>query len=456
MALAPFTDGGPRDFTRGKGVSLLVVLALLGLVFSVTRRAFGDAAGWLAAAALALSPSIASLGQNVSADGLFTVFYVAAIWTLIELRDRLWGWGVFGFLCGLAWLTKGNGHFLLLAGVALLCRPHRRSAPLPPKGEGEDIPPPLGEVDPKGRVGARQVFVSIGGFVLGGWFLLLRNILVWGNPFHNVNNQQFWLDNFREFIMLSPFPEWNEVGPASYWRRHGIFEAIGRFLSGAGSCFVKLVKALAVGPSSFWQLTGLLMLLLAVLGLYRAWTRGRRAEILAVGTPGLFLLAAFSWGTPVFGANLRYIVPIGVSLLPFAACEAAAWAHGRERRLKAALSAACIVLLVSHRSGLARDPRSLWSAPDAWRETSVFIHERVDAGGYLADPASLYSEWDAGPVRRTLFPFDAPQERIDALLRGQSIHYVVRDAAVSPAAFPGGKLVYTSSDLRFFVYKMEN
>ena len=409
LKLSPWMDGGPEDFTRGKFISLLMMLALVVFLFFAVRRSFGEAAGWCAAALAALSPSLAAVGQNVSADGLFALLYVAALWVLVEFREKLWGWAVFGLIAGWAYLAKGNGHFLLLAGFALVPSPRPSAGPLP-WGEG-----------------IRRAGMMLGGFIAGSWFLLLRNVRVFGSPFYNINGKEIWTDNVREFYMMSPFPEWDRVGLRWFIERHGVSGLFTRTLYGALDCAPKLVKAMAAGPASLWATFGLLVLGMAVGGLLLAWRRGQSAYIVATLLPAAVLFAAFSFGAPPFGANLRYFMPIAVSLLPFAALELAQLAQGHERTLKAGLVLACVVLLWVHRRGLGPDPRSLWAVTPEWAQTSKWIHSHVDANGYLADPATIYSDWDEGRVNRTLFPFDAPKEDIEKLLAQRGIKYVLID-----------------------------
>lgn len=411
MALTPFMRNEPADFARAKIAGLACALLVVVSLFLLCRRLWGENVALAAAAAAALAPMTAGLSQNLTEDVLFAALYGAAILTLGGFGDEPAAWTAFGFLSGLAYLAKGDGHFLLLAALAVGLWRH----------------------GPRFLRG-RSWLLALGGFAAGGSFLFVRNVLVWGNPFHNANTRVVWLDDWTQVWRLSGSAEWSRVGASWYFQRHDAAQAVARFINGIRPCVSDLLACLAVGPratvaqaASSWSMAGL-----SAVGLRDSWRRGRREYVLAVLVPGAALFCAFVWFAKV-SANPRHLYPIAVSLFPAAALGARALYRRWKSSLasvpdvaRAALAVYCVALVAGAARG-PRDPRTLWRVPPGWGETSRWIARHVDARGYLIDDWSIYSNWDAGRYTARPYPMSASSAEVRAYVEREKISAAVVD-----------------------------
>jgi 4-amino-4-deoxy-L-arabinose transferase-like glycosyltransferase len=416
LLLAPFTTGAPRDFAQAKLVSLACALLLVASVFLSSRRLWGDGTALATALAVALSPQAVLLATVVRADALFTALYCASLLALVRWGGRRRGWAAFGFLAGLAYLTKGNGYFLFASALACGLARHRLRFFL-----------------------RAELYLAAAVFMATASFLLWRNLLVWGNPLQQYNNKAIWLDSAGAFCDLPTRAVWAAVGPRWYFQHHTLWQAGQRLALGLRDVGWTLLKGFAVGTTSYpgWLLSALGMAGLALAGIRDRWRSGAREEVIAPAAAGGALLAAFAWATPATGANLRYIFPIAVSFLPFAALGARSWlGPSLTRRLSpqrarglglAAAAAVCALSCWPARNGLAADPRRYWEVPQHWAATSRWIQEHVDPAGFLIDYISTYSTWDRCRDLRRVYTFSSPDAQIADFLRRNGIHHVLVD-----------------------------
>src|SRR5207253_77917 len=102
------------------------------------------------------------------------------------MRRRVGWWFAGGALTGLAYLTKGSAHLLLIAAAGMAIFQLRWEALKRPT----------------------YIAAAIGGFVFSGWWLLWRNISVFGSPFYNFNNRAAWLDRWSDVWVIQRTAEW--------------------------------------------------------------------------------------------------------------------------------------------------------------------------------------------------------------------------------------------------------
>src|ERR687888_1008323 len=108
----------------------LCTVAAVGLLYATVRRAFGPAAGLLAAAALAISPVTVAIGRVNNPDALLVLLLVASAALLMRAlesgRTKHLAWC--GALVGLAFMTKMLQGWMIvpaLGAVYLLAGPPR-------------------------------------------------------------------------------------------------------------------------------------------------------------------------------------------------------------------------------------------------------------------------------------------------------------------------------------------
>lgn len=470
MLLAPFVDDTPAAFARAKLVELATALLLVVTVWVVVRRAFSPAVAAGSAVLLCLMPVMPDYGARLMHDLLFCALTFAAVFAVANWQDRgAARWFVAGGIIGLAFITKGSGHLLWLPLLVTALAHHR------------------------GRLWRRPlVYAAAVGFFATAFFLLIRNVKLWGNPFYNVNSAEVWLDSWRDALVVRLTPERAQLGLGWYLRHHspvdlaiklgrGFGEVVGLFVYTAGFGAANIPVRIA---------TGLGVMALAVLGLRRRWQAGRRSELVAVlSTVALFGAALVLAASGAPGPQVRYVLPYVVLLLPFAVHEAIerfgprieGWTAARFPRLPArALVPAVVGLwlvarLASAVPGL-RDPRGFYTVDPQAHETSLWLSRQLGPGESFALPfESYYSTWDV--PRPELDPrwfiwFGIPPDDLLRFMHQLGISKVVIDMADSglsgyadklsttpadahgPLAFLGWPRCFTDSTLpsRFLVY----
>src|SRR4051812_25255235 len=105
-------------------LAILVPQALMGmasvaLVYDLTRRRFGRAAGAVAGVVLALTPMTVAISRHNNPDALLVLCSVAALWFLIRaLEDGKTKWLVWaGVMVGLAFETKMAVALMVVPGI---------------------------------------------------------------------------------------------------------------------------------------------------------------------------------------------------------------------------------------------------------------------------------------------------------------------------------------------------
>src|SRR4051794_14077597 len=106
-------------------LSVLVPQALMGiatvaLVYDLTRRVFGRAAGFVAGLVLALTPITVAISRHNNPDALLVLLCVGAVWALVRaFEDGRTRWLILsGLLVGLGFETKMAVALMVVPGIA--------------------------------------------------------------------------------------------------------------------------------------------------------------------------------------------------------------------------------------------------------------------------------------------------------------------------------------------------
>ncbi len=471
LLLAPFLDGTPSDFARAKLVELATALLLVVIVGMVVRRVFSPAVAVGSVVLLCLMPVLPDYGARLMHDLLFCALTFAAVFAIASWQERgAARWFVTGGIIGLAFLTKGSGHLLWLPLLVTAL------------------------VDHRGRLWRRpMVYTAAAGFFATGFFLLSRNVKLWGSPFYNVNSAEVWLDSWRQALVVRLTPQRAQLGLGWYLRHHSLMELVIKLGRGFGEVVGLFVYAAGFGAVNIPArvVTGLGVMALAFLGLRRRWRAGRRTELVAVLSTVAFYGAALALaasGAPE--PQVRYVLPYVVLLLPFAVHEASArfwpcleaWSAARFPGLPAgapllgAVSLWLALRLAWAVPGISGDPRRFYAIDPPAHETSLWLSQHLRPGESFALPfQSYYSTWDVPRPEldpRWLVWFGIPSGDLLGFMRQRGISKVVIDMADSglsgyadrlstssadahgPLAFLGWPRCFTDSDLpsRFLIY----
>ena len=120
------------------------------LIYDLTRRRFGRAAGFAAGFALATTPVVVAVSRHNNPDELLVLCCVAALWFLVRaLEDGRTRWLLLsGIMVGLGFETKMGVALMVVPGIAaayLWVAPRGRMAAHPPaagrrRGDGRGRP----------------------------------------------------------------------------------------------------------------------------------------------------------------------------------------------------------------------------------------------------------------------------------------------------------------------------
>src|SRR2546421_4361729 len=210
----------------------LMGVASVGLVYALTRRRFGRAAGFVAGLVLAITPMTVAISRHNNPDALLVLCSLAALWFLVRgLEDGRTRWLVLSGVCvGLGFETK--------MGVALLVVPGIVAAWLwvAPRGTAA-APPPL--------LAGGAAMVAVG----GAWPLLMALTPA---------SQRPWISGTSDNSILSLILHYNGFG-----RLDGQAGGPQAFPGGSGG-----------GGGPFGGSTGLLRLLNSSFGAQAGWLLG--------------------------------------------------------------------------------------------------------------------------------------------------------------------------------------
>jgi 4-amino-4-deoxy-L-arabinose transferase-like glycosyltransferase len=404
----------PEDFTEAKMLNQLVGLALIVSAFILSTWLWGIGVGCLSALFLGISPIMAYLSNQATADLLFAYFYFASLAILMKFSGCSWAWLVYGVTCGLSYLTKGNGHFLLIPPVILGLWQHKQKVFKKP-----------------------DLYLLFLGFALVSSFLIVRNLSVSHNPFHNVNTKVFWLDSWTDYYLLSSGPDWDRVGLSWYLSHHSFSQIFLRLMQGIQATGKRLLLSMGVGPNRYLVLSGWVMLGLAVFGLVVKWRDRAREQTVVVGVTGILFFLLFCWYGQGAGADVRFVFPVAASLLPFSSIGVIRLYEILRKRLAKLPSPRMTVAIggflvasaavILERDALGVNPRRLWYRPAEWQQTTSWIRERLKDQEFLQNNWSDFSMWDCCRDRRRNYPFNVSAEVLRNYVMKSGVKFILVD-----------------------------
>jgi hypothetical protein len=417
MVLSGFMKQVPGDFAEAKVLNLTVGLTLILGVFLLSNLLWGVEVGCLSALFLGVSPVMVYLSSQATPDLLFACLYFVSLAVLMRFSGRCLAWLAYGVMCGLAYLTKGNGHLLLLPALVLGLWNHKQAFLKKP-----------------------HFYLALFGFACTAFFLIYRNLLVFHDPFHNVNSKVFWLDSWPDYYLLSSGPEWGRVGFSWYLSHHSFAQILLRLFHGIQSTGVMLLLSMGPGPRSCLFASGVIMLGLALCGLVLQWRDGHRQQVVVVAGMGCLFFLLFSWYGQAAGGDVRFIFPVAVSLIPFSSVGVISlYGFIRKKFAKAPRPRVLIVALVSligllnialERNAFVIAPLQLSCFPAEWQETSRWIRDHIKDEEFLLNNRSCFSQWDCCRDRRKNYPFEIPGEFLKNYALKSGIKYILVDQSL--------------------------
>ena len=429
--LAPVVGDEPRDFANIKLVQHGMALLMVAMVLLVASRVFSPPVGIGSAIVVSLLSYMPEYGARIMHDLLFVALTFAAVYAIAAWQDRGPAlWLVVGALVGLAFLTKGSGH--LLFGPLMIASFYRHRWAV--------LRRPL-------------LYLAVAGFLATSFFLLWRNLRLFGSPFYNTNAAWMWLDKWQEYWSLRLTPEYKTIGLGWYLQRHSIGALLLSIVKGFGFYVGVTIYTAGFGFANpiARGVIGFGLLVLAGFGVRRRWRAGHRVEVVAVlSTIAVYYPALSLTAKAASQAHPRYALPYIVLLIPYAVLEALErfwpWLRGRiATRLprldptRVAVGTLAAILLIRFAlaapAAFARNPRNLYEVDPRWHETSVWFAQNLVHGERFAMPyQSYYSTWDAARPDtdpRLPFVYMTPAPTMLGLLGQEKIRkvFVDRDEA---------------------------
>jgi hypothetical protein len=413
-ALLSFVAGrDPGYHTRAQALNVVVgALALLSWWW-VLRKRLGVLPALMTAAFLAMSETLVDYSSREASEPLLLVFWAFAFDAI--LAGPRWYW-LAGIFAGLAQLTKGSGIFLVacLAVTLLVHRGLRAAADL-------------------------RAWAMPAGFTLAAWPLLVRNLVVYGSPFHHWNNKLLWnnrLPDYAEIYAPGGLAQLSH-GFGAWLRTTTLHDLLVRI--GMGICEVALHTADAmtlVAPAPLGRFhipqlfVGFGLFVLALVFLWRS-ERSVLRTFLLVHT-ALFLV--FFVNMAAIGGSSRYMIPMVIPLVAVLAAHVnlGVWAP---RWL--AFATLCVVTSVT----LDPSPRRL---PPGFAEAEGWLVTHVRPGeAYAVDSRShLEPEWRMPQgtrmeiVSSTWQRQAVPAQQLIAEFHRLGVRYVVVDASSNKDGAP--------------------
>lgn len=193
LLLTPFASTNISFFILAKIISSIIGLVFLILFYIISKRFIGESAALLSLLVICLNPLIIQWTTLVASESLLLLFSFLCMYFIIEGFKENKKWLFAGIFAALAYLTKGTS-IILIPGFVLSAL-----------------------IIYKFKIVVNKYFWSFFIlFILISSPLLIRNTVVYGNPFFNVNNYiiTYGIDYLEEnrYVTFS-----NEEG-ATIWK----------------------------------------------------------------------------------------------------------------------------------------------------------------------------------------------------------------------------------------------
>ena len=282
--LSFFADKSLDFFVYAKFFNFILGGVLLITSYFIMRRMFNTFAAVFFVLILSLSELFLTETALIVPDNLMTLlillscyFYYLGFKTKNILQVKYWALG--SFFCGIAYLTKPNGIFLLGAfclTALLLLR--------------------------KRILKSKAFYLSVMTFLLVASPLLIRNFVLYKNPFYNNNVSLLWIENRQE----RRSPDFDEAPPTliTYFAEKGVINEVRLYAEN----FIKMASnfsMLILFGEWQWRFSfSLLVLTVLSMVLDRDRKRSLFFEIFFIGS---YLFFAYNYKV---SPHYRHIMPI--------------------------------------------------------------------------------------------------------------------------------------------------
>jgi 4-amino-4-deoxy-L-arabinose transferase-like glycosyltransferase len=402
---------------RAQALSIALGAVMILSFWQVTRRLFGARPALWLAGFLCVSETAVAYSSKEACEPLMMIFWAFGLLAIADgapdRAQRSNGWIVAGALSGLAFLTKGNGIFLLFSlGVAALLHEGWRA------------------------LRDARLYGSVLAFTAVASPLLVRNLRAFGSPLYNWNSQLLWIDHLHDFSELAAPHALDRIPhtPREYFAQLTFAGLARRLGVGMGKTLAHAGDAMSLVAPVPWGAVHIALVVLGVgaagYGVFLVW--GMQKGFLRT-----FLLVQAAWFYAFFvfydavSASSRYLFPMTVTLAMVIAARLGELEHPlRARWPRAVLVFAGAAVMVT----LALDP-SPRRPPDGFLDTERWVLNHLEPGEAVAvdSRSRLQPLWLLPPgrgytaVATTWQGQPVPDPELLSWLREQHVRYLVVD-----------------------------
>jgi len=404
---------------RAQVLAVALGIAALLCCWYAARRLLGPRAALATLGLLSINSTLIEQSARESVETMLLALWALSIAAVLgrDRRPRRWLWA--GALCGLAFLCKGTGLFLLFSVALALV------------------------IERGVRVVADRVLWSyLLGFVIVASPLLVRNMRMHGWPTHNSTARV-------RLLWTEPMPDYAEIfapnvearlpsGLLDYWRNTSAAKLGARLGRGALETAVAFGESLSINPPRLygpWHAALIALgLALTMLAIALTWSspRGFPRTLLLVQAVGFFVFFVL-WNAQ--GVVSRYFLPVAAGLATVLGSAAERCVRKLERWEAGWPWLAAALVTIAAALSVAFD-RSTNRLRPGFLETQRWLVQHLRPGeAYAVDSRShLQPRWLLARGTRELLVSASwqgrplPAEELIAWLRKHDIRYVVLDA----------------------------
>jgi hypothetical protein len=182
LMISTFASRNITFFIFSKIASLIMGLILLIILYIIVNKKYGNICASIAVLGLTLNPVFLKWTTLVASESLLMVLSLLCIYFIISGFKNGKYWSYAGIFAGFAYFAKGTGLFLV-PGFLMVALFQCRSKIFVNK----------------------YIYIFLVLFVLSASPLLIRNFVVYENPFFNINTKIFISSNYKESNFLYSF-----------------------------------------------------------------------------------------------------------------------------------------------------------------------------------------------------------------------------------------------------------
>lgn len=397
-------------FPKAKLLTLAIGVVAFIFTFLTARKLFGEMVGMLSAILLLFNQLFMSYTTIVASESLLALFFILSWLFIAKGFENNKYFTYAGVFSGLAYLAKGSG-LLLVPSFGLSSLLVYRLKVLKNK-----------------YFWSYFLF-----FFLSSFPLIVRNIVVYRNPFYNINNYVMWFDYYEQFFIPGIWQ--NPPTLLTYLQSHSLTSIYGRLIygiRGEAQLFISSLNTYSVVP--LHEITGIVIMLLFIAGLYYLRNRGLKTFSLII-TLTFFIL--FSWYYYVV-PNTRFLVPLIPMISVIASLSLSNLIQLSPRKLVTVLPYLLIVALVFTAgfvlySQPIQNPFTNIEFADGYFDLLNWMEANIKEGDvYILGPTDSYNfEWHSSlEGRRINFPLFYSYEEWEKFSKDNNVVYVILEKEI--------------------------